>query len=107
MQQAHDFTIVDGAAVTVEREAAKEVLAAHVEYERHRRSRIHLVHAVAALSGPLGLQVAFPELLSASTGRTLLGLWLGAAGWALLTAAAEWKAGRARARHLHPLRGRL
>jgi peptidoglycan/LPS O-acetylase OafA/YrhL len=107
MQQVHDFTIVDEAAATVDRELATEVLAAHVEYERRRRSRIHLVHVVAVLSGPVGLQVAFPELLSPSTGRSWFALWLGVAVWALSTAVAEWKAGRAQVRRLGSFRGRL
>ena len=106
MQQVHGFTIVDEAATTVDRVLATEVLAAHVEYERRRRKRIHLVHTVAVLSGPVGLQVAFPQLLSPSTGRSWFALWLGVAAWALSTAVAEWKAGRAQVRRLAAFRGR-
>ncbi len=107
MQQAGEFTTLDGADLAADRPLTTDVLAAHLECERLRVSRLRLVHLVAALSGPLGLQVAFPGLLSLLTVRMFLAAWVGAAVWALATAGSEVRAFRGQAERLRTLRGRL
>jgi hypothetical protein len=86
------------------RRLANQIVLTHLECERHRRRRVHLVHLVAVLSAPVALQAAYPRLWPPTVARMALALWLGTAAWALVTAVAEIRTLNSRARRMGSLR---
>ncbi len=104
MEQFRDFTTLDETDLAADRELTTSVLVEHLNLERQRRVRLQLVHVVAVLSGPVGVQVVFPALLSAESRRVVFAAWLGAAISALVAAASEWRTARRQARGMQALR---
>ena len=105
-EETNHVVVLGRTAMETDRELTSQILAAHVECERQRALRIGLVHVVAVLSAPVGVEVAYPRLLSPAVGRTLLALWVGTALWTVITAVAEWRANRNQARRMESLRAR-
>lgn len=86
------------------RQLANQIVLTHLECERHRRRRVHLVHLVAVLSAPVAAQAAYPRLWPPTLARMALALWLGTAAWALVTAVAEIRTLNSRARRMGSLK---